>query len=562
MRRCIALLALISGTFALQPLQTPSRSLRRTRLHVTGSEDAIRDEIARRNAARADAPRVPTTAPEPPSPLGFASLLGERALQAGSKAVDGLGNKTPPKPTEDIVVLGSGWGAAALVGALGANGERVTVVSPRNYFLFTPMLAGAAVGTVEYRSITQPVRSLNKHASYLEATATAVDVERKVVVCEAVVCEGSQCSIDEFELPYDRVVVSVGATTNTFGVPGVREHCLFLKQIQDADKLRKALGNAFERASLPTLSADERRRALSFCVVGAGPTGVEFCGELRDFLASDAARYYPELVGKARVTLLEATDQVLGPFDASLRAEALVELRARRLSRENQDIAGVDVKLGAQVTEVNGTHVLLGEAESVPYGFCVWATGNGAVSVVSETVAALGEGAQAEAQSIARGRLAVDPWLRVLGAPRGEVYSIGDCACGSPSLPATAQVAAQQGEYLSNLLRGAGSYDLGASTPRRAGGRRLDELFCEADDDAVIARPFQFLNLGILAYVGDSKALAQVSLGDSTLKDTGRRAFALWRSVYLAKQVSFRNRVLVAGDWARDRVFGRDITRF
>ena len=108
----------------------------------------------------------------------------------------------------------------------------------------------------------------------MEATATAVDTERKVVVCEAVVCEGSQCSIDEFELPYDRVVIAVGATTNTFGVPGVREHCLFLKQIQDADNLRKALGNAFERASLPTLSADERRRALSFCVVGAGPTGV------------------------------------------------------------------------------------------------------------------------------------------------------------------------------------------------------------------------------------------------------------------------------------------------
>jgi NADH:ubiquinone reductase (non-electrogenic) len=99
-----------------------------------------------------------------------------------------------------------------------------------------------------------------------------------------------------------------------------------------------------------------------------------------------------------------------------------------------------------------------------------------------------------------------------------------------------------------------------------------------------VARPFQFLNLGILAYVGDSKALAQVSLGDSTrpclcqyhcvdragrltvdfhtVKDTGRRAFALWRSVYLAKQVSLRNRVLVAGDWVRDRVFGRDITRF
>ena len=113
---------------------------------------------------------------------------------------------------------------------------------------------------------------------------------------------------------------------------------------------------------------------------------------------------------------------------------------------------------------------------------------------------------------------------------------MGDCACGAPPLPATAQVAAQQGEYLAGLLRGAGRYDLGASKPCRAGGRRLDELFCETEGDAVVARPFQFLNLGILAYVGDSKALAQVSLGDSTLKDTAGRApspsggASTWRS--------------------------------
>ena len=145
MRTCIALLAAWRAALALQPLHTPSRRLRQ--LHVTGSEDDLRDEIARRNAAKADAPRVPTTQPEPTDPLGFASLLWERTLQYGSKVADSLSDEVPAKPTEDIVVLGSGWGAAALVGALGSNGERVTVVSPRNYFLFTPMLAGAAVGT-------------------------------------------------------------------------------------------------------------------------------------------------------------------------------------------------------------------------------------------------------------------------------------------------------------------------------------------------------------------------------------------------------------------------------
>ena len=155
------------------------------------------------------------------------------------------------------------------------------------------------------------------------------------------------CSIDEFELEYDRIVVAVGATTNTFGVPGVREHCLFLKQISDADALRKSIGNAFERANLPTLSSAERERALSFCVVGAGPTGVEFCGELRDFLETEAKSYYPSLVEVARVTLLEATDSVLGAFDESLRTAALDEL-----TRSRRGLRGVDVRLGAAVTEV------------------------------------------------------------------------------------------------------------------------------------------------------------------------------------------------------------------
>ena len=178
MRTCIALLATWRAALALQPLHTPSRRLRQ--LHVTGSEDDLRDEIARRNAAKADAPRVPTTQPEPTDPLGFASLLWERTLQYGSKLADSLSDEAPAKPTEDIVVLGSGWGAAALVGALGNKGERVTVVSPRNYFLFTPMLAGAAVGTVEYRSITQPVRSLNKHAAYVAVWKSTSEIAYRV----------------------------------------------------------------------------------------------------------------------------------------------------------------------------------------------------------------------------------------------------------------------------------------------------------------------------------------------------------------------------------------------
>ena len=141
---------------ALQPRHTPSRRLRQ--LHVTGSEDDLRDEIARRNAAKADAPRVPTTQPEPTDPLGFASLLWERTLQYGSKLADSLSDEAPAKPTEDIVVLGSGWGAAALVGALGNKGERVTVVG-------TVLKAGGRLGftQVEVRRADDAVVAVGRH---------------------------------------------------------------------------------------------------------------------------------------------------------------------------------------------------------------------------------------------------------------------------------------------------------------------------------------------------------------------------------------------------------------
>ena len=288
-------------------------------LRRSSSEESAREEIALRNEESSDSLPPVSSSYQPvaaPSQLALAGLVAERCL---GFAADRLGDANYRRRGarrgrgERVVVLGSGWGAAALVSALGESyGGGVTVVSPRNYFLFTPMLAGASVGTVEYRSICEPLRSINGAVDYLEATATRIDVERKVVVCEAVVCEGSQCSIDEFEVPYDVVVCATGATTNTFGVPGVREHCLFLKQIADADALRQGLGNCFERANLPTLSDAERRRALSFAVVGAGPTGVEFCGELLDFLESEALAFYPKLVGEASVTLLEATTTVLG----------------------------------------------------------------------------------------------------------------------------------------------------------------------------------------------------------------------------------------------------------
>jgi NADH dehydrogenase FAD-containing subunit len=117
---------------------------------------------------------------------------------------------------------------------------------------------------------------INRKANYLEGTATEIEPKTKTIKCESVSCEGNSCEIKDFTVEYDRLIVTVGAQTNTYGIPGVREYCCYLKQIEDARRIRTAIVNLFERANLPGLTDDETKAILTFAVIGAGPTGVEF----------------------------------------------------------------------------------------------------------------------------------------------------------------------------------------------------------------------------------------------------------------------------------------------
>ena len=137
----------------------------------------------------------------------------------------------------------------------------VRVVAPRNYFVFTPLLPSVTSGSVEARSIIEPirriVRSNGKHVQFHEAECIKIDAKNKVVVCKDV-SEVNLKGKDEFSLEYDYLVVAVGATSNTFGTKGVKEYCHFLKEVSDAEKIRESIVNCFESASLPHLSQEDR----------------------------------------------------------------------------------------------------------------------------------------------------------------------------------------------------------------------------------------------------------------------------------------------------------------
>lgn len=512
--------------------------------------------------------------------LEKAALLMEEVFKGFSGEIDDSTLLSTGKK-ERLLVLGTGWGSAAFLKSIDTNKFDVTVVSPRNFFLFTPMLAGASVGTVEYRSITEPIRAINGKINYLEATANEIDPVNKKVVCQNIVCEGTSCTIDDFEVEFDRLVVGVGAQTNTFGIPGVRENCCFLKQVDDARRIRNGIVNCFERANIPTLTEEEKRSTLTFAVIGAGPTGVEFASELRDFIEQDGPKYYPNLLPYVSIKVIEASDTVLAPFDKSLQEEAIAQLlkpsktlNDSRVARYlNDDFKLTELLLESGVKEVSETKIYLNNGEEIPYGLSVWAAGNGPLPITLQLVDALSDSEeQSDAQQVARGRLAIDSWCRVLGSD-GSIMSLGDCACNILNqLPATAQVASQQGEYLARLLS-KGDFQVkdkrsGKLKPvmrKKEESTLADHISSFAMLSDTIAAPFQFLNLGILAYTGSGTALSQIQVTPNNesgrIKGKGKVGYGLWRSVYLSKQVSMRNRSLVLTDWLKTQIFGRDITR-
>ena len=510
------------------------------------------------------------------------SLL-EEVMAALQKTGLGIGQEALPKkstiPKERIVVLGTGWGGASFLKEIDTDRFDVTVISPRNFFLFTPMLAGASVGTVEYRSICEPVREINRHARYLEATAQYVDPLRRTIECESVICEGNSCDIESFTVEYDRLIVTVGAQTNTFGIPGVKERCNFLKSVQDARRIKGAIVNCFERANLPHLSDEQRVHGLTFAVIGAGPTGIEFAAELRDFIEQDGPKYFPSLLKFVRIKVIEASPVILAPFDKSLQEEAIRQMQRKvriadtavyDLLPERFELT--ELLLESSVKEVGEDTIYLNNGREIPYGLAVWAAGNGPIPLTLQIIESMGK-EQAVQQDVARGRLAVDPWMRVIGG-EGRVLAFGDCTCiTAGQLPATAQVASQQGEHLAKQFNKGfdfsperspeGLFPPPVKVPEQTEPSFSDAIAAFAMNNNEFAKPFQFLNLGILAYTGGGSALAQVTPAPDApaVKAGGKLGNAVWRSVYLSKQVSWRNRLLVLNDWTNRQIFGRDITR-
>jgi len=401
-----------------------------------------------------------------------------------------------------VVVIGCGWGGFRFAQDINKNRFDVTLVSPRNHFLFTPLLPSTAVGTLEFRCIQEPVRTITG-LSYLQASCDDVDFAAKQLHCT------ESFKQQPFSLPYDYLVLAPGSETNTFNVPGVIENpsVFFLKQLSEARAIRNRLIEAFERASMPGLPAAEKQRLLTFIVVGGGATNIEFASELHDFLQHDVLRCYSHLSPLVKIVVVEASGHLLGSFKESLVGYVEALFRSRK----------IDVRLGTTVTAVEtqkiegaegqGCVAVLGDGKRLPFGLMVWSTGIRQVGLLRKLVK---DGQVAHGPG---GRVLLDKQLRLLtppdskeggeralqgGAERrlvagGSVFAMGDCGADElHPLPALAQVASQQGKYLANLMNSHHAH----FPPQPAAPPSLATL-----------PAFQYSHLGTMASVGEWKGV-------------------------------------------------------
>ncbi len=396
-----------------------------------------------------------------------------------------------------VVIIGAGFAGLWAARQLARASADVLLVDRYNYHTFLPLLYQVAAAELEPEEIAYPVRSILRRlpaVQFLMAEVRGLDLTAHVVET----AEGT--------VPYDFLIVAAGSTSHFFDVDGAGEYAFPLKTLEQAVALRSHVLICFERA-VHEADAERRRRALTFAIVGGGPTGVEFAGALAELVRGPLARDYPALdLREVRVVVVELMDTLLPGLPQRLCEYALARLRHM----------GVEVILGGRVRSVTPQALRLQDGSAIPTDTVVWTAGVRGVPAEYGWALPLTRG----------GRIQVLPTLQCPGHP--DVYAAGDAAyleLDGRSLPMIAPAAIQQGTVAArNILR-----QLRGVPPA----------------------PFRYRDRGTLVTIGRNAAVADVG-GRGV---TGFPAWVLWLGVHLVNLIGFRNRLFVLVNWAWDYLF-------
>lgn len=417
----------------------------------------------------------------------------------GSGKADGELARIADDGSPRVVIIGAGFGGINAAKRLGGTSAEVVVVDRRNHHLFQPLLYQVATAGLNPGDIATPVRSVMSkydNVSVRMSRATRVDRSARRVHLE----EGEP-------VDYDYLIVACGARTKRFGPDEWETHSTGLKSVEDALKLRHDILMAFEQAEQSD-DPEEVEAYLTFGIVGAGPTGVEMAGAIREIAAEVMVRDFDTIDPEStRVVLIDAAEQVLPGYADELCQNAEEELEER----------GVEVVTGAPVEEITGESITA-DGRTWKCRTVVWAAGVEPVPLV-ETL---------QAEQVDDGRVVVDPDLTLPGDDR--VFVIGDAAYfdhdEDEALPGLAPVALQQGKHAAKNVRGA----------------------MERDDGEAVAEAyeaFHYLDKGTLSTIGRSAAVGEVR----GWQFTGFVAWWVWLVVHLFYLIGFRNRAMVLFQW-------------
>ncbi len=395
-----------------------------------------------------------------------------------------------------VVIVGAGfaglWAAKTLAGAP----VDVVIVDRNNYHSFFPLLYQVAAAELEPGDIAYPVRTILRRQGNAEFRLS--EVQGLVLDDKVVLTEGGPMS-------YDYLILGIGSTTQYFGVDGADKHSFSLRTLDEAVALRNHILRRFEAAEQATDSV-ERRRHLTFVVVGGGPTGVEFAGALQELVNGPISKDH-RLIDPSDVSivLVEATPGLL-----SIYPNGLADYAGRRLTK-----MGVDVRTDTPVAAVDVSGVTLADGTTIDTSTVVWTAGVGGDPVVTGWGLPTSQG----------GRVPVLPSLQLDDHP--EVFVTGDLALPRIDVPMVAQNALQQG---SHAARGV-----------------LRMLSDQAP------HPYEYRDLGNMAVIGRNAAVVHLF---NRWSFKGFPAWVVWLGVHLFKLIGFRNRTAAVLSWAGDYFFG------
>ncbi|HEY2824336.1 MAG TPA: NAD(P)/FAD-dependent oxidoreductase [Gemmatimonadales bacterium] len=393
------------------------------------------------------------------------------------------------------MIVGAGFGGLECAKALARKPVDVTLVDRNNYHLFTPLLYQVASSLLNPSDIAQPVRRVLRRATNVHCQVGDVvggDLKAKQLRLA-----------DGATLAYDDLVLATGSTSNYFGMASVERVAHGLKDLPESLELRNHVLRCFEAAARERDTA-RRRTWMTFLIIGAGPTGVEYAGALSELVRLVLAKDFKELdMKQVRVVLVEGQNRVLPVFRETLGLAAQRELEGK----------GIEVRLGARVVDATADSVTLAGGERIAAATLVWAAGVKASPVAAHLGLPVTKS----------GRVAVDECLRVPGVE--GVWAIGDAASSQhqgAEIPMLSAPAMQEGRWVArNVLRMI---------------------------NRVPAEPFHYLDKGIMATIGRNAAVAQV--GPVNLK--GLIGWLAWLALHLFYLIGFRNRLVVLVGWGWD----------